>query len=572
MLASGMLAFLPLLGAVQAFTTPPSLQYSPWTCCCFATRTTSQPLAMQSSDSEDEIAAARVAALERDAEWYRQYIEGVGPSTVDSAEETTPPSAALQAEAYSLEPEDEGYFDTYEEGMYDSEEPYGLDSPPFEPRSTVGRGRGPAAGRFQPPSSRVPYEGDRPGRQMKSEDAIERAQQPPDMRAAGPRAPPRPASSGDSLKAAPGVDAEALAKAEAGRAAEKERIRLKWAEDLEKLLGLGYSVDEAEQISNDMVALITERGLKRPKGGIPADWLKLKIGREGAAPPQRRREGAPPATGRRGRGREGRGRRDDEGRSGGYRREQREQQSRYDDGIDDYGYGGGKKKREAWTVQPGVDPRGDRAVRKFLGEDRERDDREIVQWPTMDEFRQMLRKESNLRLDIVGPWAADLVAVENQLRLAAYEKWLEAINPDMERPPRYGDMIDVEFPEDDDDWDYSSTGSDWERGRKRGEIDEVQGGRRSIQRRGGGGRKERARPAGFNVIDFFSDGIEGLQEAITEWDEEADRRYDDDLRRQEEREERRGRAPRDVRGRPLASDMRMREWEEGDMYDERDER
>ncbi|CAM9415901.1 unnamed protein product, partial [Laminaria digitata] len=38
-------------------------------------------------------------------------------------------------------------------------------------------------------------------------------------------------------------------------------------------------------------------------------------------------------------------------------------------------------------------------------------------WPTLEEFTKLLREETDVRLSIVGPWAAEVVAVENKFRI-----------------------------------------------------------------------------------------------------------------------------------------------------------
>ncbi|CAN0317796.1 unnamed protein product, partial [Discosporangium mesarthrocarpum] len=49
-------------------------------------------------------------------------------------------------------------------------------------------------------------------------------------------------------------------------------------------------------------------------------------------------------------------------------------------------------------------------------------------WPSLDEFKKMLREETDMRLTLVGPWAAEVVAAENAFRLEAYRKWLNVLD------------------------------------------------------------------------------------------------------------------------------------------------
>ena len=39
----------------------------------------------------------------------------------------------------------------------------------------------------------------------------------------------------------------------------------------------------------------------------------------------------------------------------------------------------------------------------------------------LEEFTKLLREETDVRLSIVGPWAAEVVAVENKFRLQVRE-------------------------------------------------------------------------------------------------------------------------------------------------------
>lgn len=43
---------------------------------------------------------------------------------------------------------------------------------------------------------------------------------------------------------------------------------------------------------------------------------------------------------------------------------------------------------------------------------------------SLDEFKKMLRDETDMRLSVVGPWAAEIVGLENRFRLQASRKKL----------------------------------------------------------------------------------------------------------------------------------------------------
>ena len=45
----------------------------------------------------------------------------------------------------------------------------------------------------------------------------------------------------------------------------------------------------------------------------------------------------------------------------------------------------------------------------------------------MKDFKKALKKESELRLDILGPWASDVVKEEASWRLDLYRGWLQML-------------------------------------------------------------------------------------------------------------------------------------------------
>ncbi|CAM9636480.1 unnamed protein product, partial [Phaeothamnion confervicola] len=81
----------------------------------------------------------------------------------------------------------------------------------------------------------------------------------------------------------------------------------------------------------------------------------------------------------------------------------------------------------------------------------------LVSWPDLDQFRTMLRQESEMRLGLVGPWAAEIVAAENKFRVQAYSAWLRAL--------RNGDDeggFDGNDSDDGDSWQYRDRGQAWQ--------------------------------------------------------------------------------------------------------------
>ncbi|CAB1111847.1 unnamed protein product [Ectocarpus sp. CCAP 1310/34] len=71
-------------------------------------------------------------------------------------------------------------------------------------------------------------------------------------------------------------------------------------------------------------------------------------------------------------------------------------------------------------------------------------------WPTMEEFTKLLREETEVRLSLVGPWAAEVVALENRFRLQAYEKWLEVLDKGIGETLEEAGVFDAAFTDDDD--------------------------------------------------------------------------------------------------------------------------
>eukprot|EP00752_Nemacystus_decipiens_P018678 g16744.t2 len=74
-------------------------------------------------------------------------------------------------------------------------------------------------------------------------------------------------------------------------------------------------------------------------------------------------------------------------------------------------------------------------------------------WPTMEEFTKLLREETEVRLGLVGPWAAEIVSLENRFRLQAYEKWLEILDKGIGETLEEAGVFDAAFTNDEDDGD-----------------------------------------------------------------------------------------------------------------------
>ncbi|CAM9136074.1 unnamed protein product [Ectocarpus fasciculatus] len=83
-------------------------------------------------------------------------------------------------------------------------------------------------------------------------------------------------------------------------------------------------------------------------------------------------------------------------------------------------------------------------------------------WPTMEEFTKLLREETEVRLSLVGPWAAEVVALENRFRLQAYEKWLEVLDKGIGETLEEAGVFDAAFTDDDE---YDDDGNIDGRGR-----------------------------------------------------------------------------------------------------------
>ena len=72
-------------------------------------------------------------------------------------------------------------------------------------------------------------------------------------------------------------------------------------------------------------------------------------------------------------------------------------------------------------------------------------DSDNVLWPKLEDFKDMLRKESEVRLDILGPWARNVVREEAGWRLDLYKNWLQLLADGIGDPIFDGD---VEYPWD----------------------------------------------------------------------------------------------------------------------------
>ena len=212
-------------------------------------------------------------------------------------------------------------------------------------------------------------------------------------------------------------------------------------DDLASLRSLGYDEADLELLAPDVIDMLLEGGLKRPRAGIPAEWLSMSSTIAGKAPSG----GAPPspgfeietaAAGGGGRGGRSGGARlaeeeelgfgRGEGARGGPRRAEEsgflenpwgpwESQPRYSDG----GGGGGGGRRGNERRAPA--PRGARGVGMFgdefdpvgspsaggLGDAwdplerppssvRRYDDDDESVWPDMETFKDWLRRESQV--------------------------------------------------------------------------------------------------------------------------------------------------------------------------------
>lgn len=48
-------------------------------------------------------------------------------------------------------------------------------------------------------------------------------------------------------------------------------------------------------------------------------------------------------------------------------------------------------------------------------------------WPDLNSFRDMLRRESSIRIELAGPSIIGAIRLENRLRMIAYKWWLKAL-------------------------------------------------------------------------------------------------------------------------------------------------
>jgi len=73
-----------------------------------------------------------------------------------------------------------------------------------------------------------------------------------------------------------------------------------------------------------------------------------------------------------------------------------------------------------------------------------------LEWPSISEFKDMLRGESEMRLDVAGPWILDGVRAENRIRLGLYKWWLGAVKDGVGASP-----VEAQWESENrkDDWD-----------------------------------------------------------------------------------------------------------------------
>ncbi|CAM9817003.1 unnamed protein product [Choristocarpus tenellus] len=170
-------------------------------------------------------------------------------------------------------------------------------------------------------------------------------------------------------------------------------------------------------------------------------------------------------------------------------------------------------------------------------------------WPSYDEFKSMLIEETEWRVGVVGPWAADIIAAENAFRLEAYSKWLDVLEKGVGRSLEESGVFDFGDDNfDSDGYDEDSYyGDDFNKGRGGGNRvggEDAQGRRtggrgsrdrgqdydgrygdpqrQAGQRRGQGGGRRR-QESGFDFESFLSGGTRKLQGLFEGQDEEAER-------------------------------------------------
>ena len=55
-------------------------------------------------------------------------------------------------------------------------------------------------------------------------------------------------------------------------------------------------------------------------------------------------------------------------------------------------------------------------------------------WPDLNSFREMLRRESSVRIELAGPSIIGAIRLENRFRMMAYKWWLNALEEGIGSP------------------------------------------------------------------------------------------------------------------------------------------
>lgn len=200
------------------------------------------------------------------------------------------------------------------------------------------------------------------------------------------------------------------------------------------LSALGYDSQDQALLVDDVAEMIVDSQLRRPRGQLPRDWCKQSP----VAPEASRRGGRRPVPDRMSNA-ERAWARDTGGPSRPRVRPQpppplAERSRRApsaarrprQDVEDDWALDWDEEEEEDWSLlsdrelfddEPTAGPR-----RAWW--EAEEDEEE---WPDMESFKRQLRKESEMRLDLFGRDMLGPLRMENKMRIAAYQWWLDAI-------------------------------------------------------------------------------------------------------------------------------------------------